>query len=99
MDIQKISSTEYEKTIVQPDLVIKSTLDDLLAEQISLEYGIANNQDRIVEQQAKLAEVEAEITTVKGLGIITKVEATPVDIAPIEDIKPVEEIINEKIIP
>lgn len=96
----KIDEVTFEKTIVQPDLVIKSTLDDLLAEQTSLEIGIKNNQDRITEQQAKLDEVLAEIATVKGLGIIQKiepvVEPTQEDIKPTQiiDNLPIKEIIN-----
>lgn len=72
--ITKISETEYEKAVPQPDLKIRRTLDDLLAEQASLSEGIKNNQDRILEQQAKLQKVLAEIEAVKGLGVKTSEE-------------------------
>lgn len=68
--ITKISATEYQKSTPQVNLVVTKTLDNLLAEKISLDYTIT-------KQQAKLAEVTAEIVKVKALGIKTFVEAYP----------------------
>lgn len=79
--ITKLSATEYQKSTPQVDLVVTKTLDNLLAEQVGLNYTIT-------KQQAKLAEVTAEIVKVKGLGIKTFVEAYP----PI-----IKEIINQVI--
>ena len=83
--IKKISETEFEKVIPQPDLVVTKTLDELLAEQVSLEQGIQNNKDAIIFQTTKLNEVLKDIETVKGLGIKTQIEVvpkTPVEINP-----------------
>ena len=86
-----LDETKYEKTTPQQDLIETKTLDDLLVQKESLEKGIANNNEAIIFQQAKLDEVLAEIETVKALGIKTQAEVTQV----LEDTK----IINEEVTP
>lgn len=96
-NIEKISSTEYIKTVPQPDLVETKTLDDLLAEQASLEVGIQNNKDAIVFQQAQLDSVLVEIKSVTDLGIkpiaeVVQEVVEPVVEAPVDPLP--SEIIN-----
>lgn len=92
--INKVSETEFEKIIPQVDLVIVKTLDQLFAEKESLMVGIQNNKDRIVEQTAKLSEVDAEIEQVKGLGLKTQAEIQVAEEVKLQDAKVVEETLS-----
>lgn len=71
---EKVSDTEYKEIKPQPPVEEIKSLDQLVAERVSIADGLENNKAQVIFLTSALSDLDSKILAIRALGVKTSDE-------------------------